>query len=67
LNTSDAELEEFIVKIVRATNRGISAVKNVTSSNPNWSFGQSMFFADIVINTIAKRKTNIIIPLRNKQ
>ncbi|XP_060572561.1 potassium channel subfamily K member 1-like isoform X1 [Ruditapes philippinarum] len=49
---SDAELEEFIVKIVRATNRGISAVRNVTSSNPNWSFGQSMFFAGTVITTI---------------
>ncbi|XP_045177476.1 potassium channel subfamily K member 1-like isoform X5 [Mercenaria mercenaria] len=49
---SDAELEEFIVKIVRATNRGISAVRNVTSSNPNWSFGQSLFFAGTVITTI---------------
>lgn len=49
---SDAELEEFIVKIVQATNRGISAVRNVTSSNPNWSFGQSLFFAGTVITTI---------------
>ncbi|XP_045177470.2 potassium channel subfamily K member 1-like isoform X4 [Mercenaria mercenaria] len=49
---TDAELEEFIVKIVRATNRGISAVRNVTSSNPNWSFGQSLFFAGTVITTI---------------
>lgn len=52
MSFSDAELEEFIVKIVRATNRGISAVRNVTSSNPNWSFGQSMFFAGTVITTI---------------
>ncbi|KAL4238627.1 Potassium channel subfamily K member 1 [Mactra antiquata] len=49
---TDAELEEFIVKIVQATNRGISAVRNVTSSNPNWSFGQALFFAGTVITTI---------------
>lgn len=49
---TDAELEEFIKKIVQATNRGISAVGNVTSSNPNWSFGQSLFFAGTVITTI---------------
>jgi len=48
----EADLEEFIVKIVQATNRGISAVRNVTSSNPNWSFGQSLFFAGTVITTI---------------
>ena len=51
---SDADLEDFIVKIVQATNRGISAVKNVTRSNPNWSFGQSVFFAGTVITTIGE-------------
>lgn len=49
---SDAELEEFIIRIVQATNRGISAVGNVTTSNPNWSFGQSIFFASTVVTTI---------------
>ncbi|KAL3875052.1 hypothetical protein ACJMK2_037990 [Sinanodonta woodiana] len=48
----DEELEEFIVAIVQATNQGISAVRNVTISEPNWSFGQSMFFAGTVILTI---------------
>lgn len=49
---SDAELEAFIVKIVQATNHGISAIRNVTYSNPNWSFGQAFFFAGTVITTI---------------
>lgn len=48
---ADAELEEFIKEIVTANNRGVSAVGNV-SSEPNWSFGQSLFFAGTVLTTI---------------
>ncbi|KAK2162923.1 hypothetical protein LSH36_89g00039 [Paralvinella palmiformis] len=48
---SDAELEEFVVHIIEANNRGVSAVKNV-SSEPNWSFGQSLFFAGTILTTI---------------
>ena len=51
---AEPELEAFIMKIVQATNHGISAVRNVTFSNPNWSFGQSFFFAGTVITTIGK-------------
>ncbi|GIY68894.1 potassium channel subfamily K member 1 [Caerostris extrusa] len=40
---SDEGLENFIVKIIAANNRGVSAVGNV-SSELNWSFGQSIFF-----------------------
>ncbi|XP_074033199.1 potassium channel subfamily K member 1 isoform X3 [Leptinotarsa decemlineata] len=47
----DADLEELIVEIVRANNRGVSAIENATSE-PNWSFGQSFFFASTVITTI---------------
>ena len=49
----DAELEEFIVAIVNANNRGVSAARNV-SSEPNWSFGQSLFFAGTILTTIGR-------------
>ncbi|GIY46112.1 potassium channel subfamily K member 1 [Caerostris darwini] len=48
---SDEGLENFIVKIIAANNRGVSAVGNV-SSELNWSFGQSIFFSSTVITTI---------------
>ncbi|KAL0275454.1 UNVERIFIED_CONTAM: hypothetical protein PYX00_003292 [Menopon gallinae] len=51
LIVSDTELEELIEKIVSASNRGVSAVKNV-SGEPNWSFGQSLFFSSTVVTTI---------------
>ncbi|KAK4883721.1 hypothetical protein RN001_007040 [Aquatica leii] len=48
---SDEELESLIVEIVKASNRGVSAVQNASGS-PNWSFGQSLFFSSTVITTI---------------
>lgn len=50
---SDVELEELIQEIVQASDRGVSAVNNV-SGEPNWSFGQSLFFASTVVTTIGK-------------
>uniref|UniRef100_A0A1B6DQ39 Potassium channel subfamily K member 1 n=1 Tax=Clastoptera arizonana TaxID=38151 RepID=A0A1B6DQ39_9HEMI len=47
----DEDLEELIEEVVRASNRGVSAAKNV-SSEPNWSFGQSLFFSSTVVTTI---------------
>ncbi|XP_025105011.1 potassium channel subfamily K member 1-like isoform X2 [Pomacea canaliculata] len=49
---SDDELEQFIEKIVKAANRGVSAIRNVTMSEPNWSYGQAIFFAATVLTTI---------------
>ncbi|XP_078313806.1 potassium channel subfamily K member 1-like isoform X2 [Crassostrea virginica] len=49
---TDVELEKFIANIVIATNRGVSATKNVTMSEPNWTFGQSIFFAGTLLTTI---------------
>lgn len=47
----DAALEDLIREVVRASNRGVSAERNVTGE-PNWSFGQSLFFASTVVTTI---------------
>ncbi|XP_076311642.1 potassium channel subfamily K member 1-like [Tachypleus tridentatus] len=47
----DEDLEELIVEIIRANNRGVSAANNVTME-PNWSFGQSFFFSGTVVTTI---------------
>ncbi|XP_012939351.1 potassium channel subfamily K member 1 [Aplysia californica] len=49
---TDDELETFITEVVQAANRGVSAVKNATQSEPNWSFGQAFFFASTVVTTI---------------
>ncbi|CAL4069364.1 unnamed protein product, partial [Meganyctiphanes norvegica] len=48
---SDSELEDLIVEIIRANNRGVSAARNVTGE-PNWSFGQSFFFSSTIVTTI---------------
>ncbi|XP_039288121.1 potassium channel subfamily K member 1 isoform X2 [Nilaparvata lugens] len=47
----DEDLESLIVEVVTASNRGVSAMGNVTSE-PNWSFGQSLFFSSTVVTTI---------------
>ncbi|XP_057667657.1 potassium channel subfamily K member 1-like isoform X2 [Diorhabda carinulata] len=47
----DVDLEELISEIIHASNRGVSAVRNATGE-PNWSFGQSLFFASTVVTTI---------------
>ncbi|XP_039288120.1 potassium channel subfamily K member 1 isoform X1 [Nilaparvata lugens] len=48
---TDEDLESLIVEVVTASNRGVSAMGNVTSE-PNWSFGQSLFFSSTVVTTI---------------
>jgi hypothetical protein len=48
---SDDDLEKLIEEVVRASNRGVSAARNV-SGEPNWSFGQSLFFSSTVVTTI---------------
>lgn len=49
---ADKQLEQLIEVIVRATNKGVSATKNVTMSEPNWTFGQAIFFSGTVLTTI---------------
>lgn len=47
----DEALEELITEIVQASNRGVSAIRNATGE-PNWSFGQSLFFSSTIVTTI---------------
>lgn len=49
----DDALEKLIGEVVHASNRGVSAVRNA-SGEPNWSFGQSLFFSSTVVTTIGK-------------
>lgn len=50
-DVSDAYLESFITKILEANSKGISAINNLTVE-PNWSFGQAVFFSGTVLTTI---------------
>ncbi|XP_063908949.1 potassium channel subfamily K member 1-like isoform X2 [Zophobas morio] len=50
-SVTDQALEELISEIVKASNRGVSAARNA-SGEPNWSFGQSLFFSSTVVTTI---------------
>ncbi|XP_055304767.1 potassium channel subfamily K member 1-like isoform X2 [Sitodiplosis mosellana] len=45
------ELEKFIGEVLKASSRGISALRNATSE-PNWTFGQALFFSTTVVTTI---------------
>lgn len=47
----DDDLESLLDEVVRASNHGVSASRNVTGG-PNWSFGQSLFFSSTVVTTI---------------
>ncbi|XP_059483070.1 potassium channel subfamily K member 6-like isoform X2 [Neocloeon triangulifer] len=48
---TDEALEELLQLVVTAGNRGVYATRNATGE-PNWSFGQSVFFSTTVITTI---------------
>ncbi|XP_059483069.1 potassium channel subfamily K member 6-like isoform X1 [Neocloeon triangulifer] len=50
-SVEDEALEELLQLVVTAGNRGVYATRNATGE-PNWSFGQSVFFSTTVITTI---------------
>lgn len=54
ISATDQALEDLITEIIKANNRGVSAIKNATGE-PNWSFGQSLFFSSTVVTTIGKK------------
>ncbi|XP_031636662.1 potassium channel subfamily K member 1-like isoform X2 [Contarinia nasturtii] len=45
------DLEKFIGEVLKASSKGISALRNATSE-PNWTFGQALFFSTTVVTTI---------------
>ncbi|CAF4850218.1 unnamed protein product [Pieris macdunnoughi] len=47
----DSDLETLLEVVIGASNQGVAASKNVTQG-PNWTFGQSLFFASTVVTTI---------------
>ncbi|XP_030630983.1 potassium channel subfamily K member 1a [Chanos chanos] len=47
---SDERLEEFLAKALEASNYGVSVLNNV-STNWNWDFTSSLFFASTVLST----------------
>lgn len=49
---SDDALEAFLIEINNAAHKGVASTRNVTMSEPNWSFGQSVFFTATVLTTI---------------
>jgi potassium channel subfamily K protein 1 len=55
---ADDDLEKLIEEVVKASNRGVSAARNA-SGEPNWSFGQSLFFSSTVVTTIGTNFVSI--------
>ncbi|GAB0091369.1 potassium channel subfamily K member 1 [Sergentomyia squamirostris] len=51
-NIRDDDLEAFLKEVVSASERGISVLRNASSSELNWSFGQALFFSSTVVTTI---------------
>jgi hypothetical protein len=48
---TEDDLDQFIETVIEAHKAGVTATKNI-SNVPNWSFGQSFFFATSVLTTI---------------
>jgi hypothetical protein len=61
----DEALEQLLELVVDAGNRGVLATRNVTGE-PNWSFGQSLFFSGTVATTIGEFVIYIFVFLKKK-
>lgn len=52
---SEQQLEQFLVRVLEASNYGVSVLSNA-SGNWNWDFTSSLFFASTVLSTTGKAK-----------
>lgn len=57
---TDKDLEKLIADVLKASSRGISALRNATRE-PNWTFGQALFFSTTVVTTIGRFIINLSI------
>lgn len=51
---SEQQLEQFLLRVLEASNYGVSVLSNA-SGNWNWDFTSSLFFASTVLSTTGKR------------
>ncbi|XP_009473247.1 PREDICTED: potassium channel subfamily K member 1-like, partial [Nipponia nippon] len=47
---SEQQLEQFLMRVLEASNYGVSVLSNA-SGNWNWDFTSSLFFASTVLST----------------
>lgn len=59
---SDKELTQFVRLVSAANDKGVPAIGSV-SKDPNWSIGQSIFFAGTVLTTIGYGDVTVQTPL----
>lgn len=52
---SEQQLEQFLMRVLEASNYGVSVLSNA-SGNWNWDFTSSLFFASTVLSTTGKAK-----------
>lgn len=50
---SEQQLEQFLMRVLEASNYGVSVLSNA-SGNWNWDFTSSLFFASTVLSTTGK-------------
>lgn len=50
---SEQQLEQFLLRVLEASNYGVSVLSNA-SGNWNWDFTSSLFFASTVLSTTGK-------------
>lgn len=47
----EQDLDDFVSAVIEAQKAGVMTAKNMSNA-PNWSFGQSIFFATSLLTTI---------------
>ena len=52
---NDRELEEYVLRLIKATRHGITPVGNITTF-PNWNFASAFLFSGTLVTTIGKSR-----------